>query len=211
MKMGLIGRKVGMSQMFGEDGKVTPVLVIAMGPCWVTGIKQKARDGYCAVQLGFEEVPERKVNKAELGYLKKIGLPALRILKEMRLEDDKDAGAFSVGQKLTVDIFKEGEYVDVTGNSIGKGFQGVMKRHKFFGGPATHGSMSHRAPGSIGATTPSRVFKGKRMAGHMGSRRVTIQNLLILKVIPEQNLLLLKGAVPGSSNGYILVRKALKK
>lgn len=211
MKMGLIGRKVGMSQIFSEGGKVTPVLVISMGPCWVTAIKQEARDGYSAVQLGFEEIPERKLNKPEMGHLKKIGLPALRILREMRLDNDKDAGAFTVGQKLTVDMFKEGEYVDVTGNTIGKGFQGVVKRHKFLGGPATHGSMSHRAPGSIGATAAARVFKGKRMAGHMGNRRVTIQNLRVLKVIPEQNLLLLKGAVPGSSNGYLLVRKALKK
>lgn len=211
MKIGLIGKKIGMSQMFNEDGKVVPVLVIATGPCWVTAIRQASKDGYSSVQLGFEEVPDRKINKPELGHLKKAGLPALKVLKEMRLNGDEDVNTFSVGQKLTVDIFKEGEYVDVTGNSIGKGFQGVMKRHKFRGGPATHGSMSHRAPGSIGGTTPARVFKGKRMAGQMGNKRVTMQNILVLKVIPEQNLLLLKGSVPGSSNGYVLVRKALKK
>jgi len=211
MKIGLIGKKVGMSQIFNENGKVVPVLVIAAGPCYVTGIKKESEDGYSAVQMGFEELPERKISKPELGHLKKAGLPALKVLKEIRLAEDKDAETFSIGQKLTVEMFKEGEYVDVTGRTIGKGFQGVMKRHNFRGGPATHGSMSHRAPGSIGATDAARVFKGKRMAGHMGNKRVTIQNILILKVISEQNLLLLKGAVPGSSNGYVLVRKALKK
>jgi len=212
MKIGLIGRKIGMSQMFtGQDGRLLPVLIIKTGPCYITDIKKEKENGYTAVQLGFDEVPEKKLNKPAAGYFKKKELPAMRMLKEMRLKSDKDAEGFSIGQKLTVEIFKEGEYVDVTGRSIGKGFQGVVKRHHFKGGSATHGSMSHRAPGSIGGTTPSRVFKGKRMAGHMGNRRVTVQNLLVVKVIPEENLLLLKGAVPGPSNGYIVVRKALKK
>lgn len=135
----------------------------------------------------------------------------MRILKEVRLNDDGEIADFNVGQKLTVEIFKEGEYIDVTGTSIGKGFQGVMKRHNFRGGPRTHGSMSHRAPGSIGGTDPARVLKGKRMAGQMGNRRVTVQNLQIVKIMPEENILLIKGQVPGPSNGYIVIRKALKK
>jgi len=212
MRIGLIGRKMGMSQMFvDQDGRILPVVIIKTGPCYVTDIKKEKNDGYTAVQLGFEEISEKKLNKPGTGYFKKRELPALKILKEIRLNNDKDIDGFTIGQRLTVDIFKEGEYVDVTGRSIGKGFQGVVKRHKFSGGAATHGSMSHRAPGSIGGTTPSRVFKGKRMAGHMGDERVTVQNLLVVKVIPEENLLMLKGAIPGSSNGYIVVRKALKK
>lgn len=211
MKIGLIGKKVGMTQVFKQDGKIIPVFVLTVGPCYVTAVRKQNEDGYSAVQLGFEEVNERKLSKPEIGVLQKGKLPPLKILREMRLNSDEDIEKFSIGQKLTVEIFKEGEYVDVTGNSIGKGFQGVVKRHKFHGGPATHGSMSHRAPGSIGGTEPPRVFKGKRMAGHMGNKRVTIQNLLIVKVIPEENLLLLKGSVPGSSNSYVLIKKALKK
>jgi large subunit ribosomal protein L3 len=211
MKIGLIGKKIGMSQLFNGEGRLFPVAVISTGPCYITGIKKKTEDGYSSIQLGFEEIPERKANKSKLGFLKKTGVPPLKILKEIRMGGDEDVNKFSIGQKLTVDIFKEGEFVDVTGNSIGKGFQGVVKRHKFHGGPATHGSMSHRAPGSIGGTVPSRILKGKRMAGHMGNRRVTVQNLLILKIIPEQNLLMVKGAVPGYVNNYLLIRKALKK
>ncbi len=211
MNIGLLGKKIGMSQMFKEDGKLVPVVALTVGPCFVTDIKKEGKDGYAAVQLGFEDVPEKKINKPELGNLKKKGLSPLKVLKEMRLNGDEDTEKYTIGQKLTVEMFKEGEYVDVTGNSIGKGFQGVMKRHKFHGGGATHGSMSHRAPGSIGGTTPSKVLKGKRMAGHMGNRRVTVQNLLVVKVVPEENLLLLKGSVPGSSNGYLIVKKALKK
>ncbi|MCM8760302.1 MAG: 50S ribosomal protein L3 [Candidatus Omnitrophica bacterium] len=211
MKIGLMGKKIGMTRIYREsDGSVVPVVIVKAGPCYVTDIKKKRDNGYTSIQIGFEEVPEKKLNKPLLGCFKKLGLPPMKILRELRLKDDEIAN-FEIGQKLTVDIFKEGEYVDVIGTSIGKGFQGVVKRHKFTGGPATHGSMSHRAPGSIGGTTPPRVLKGRRMGGHMGNRRVTVQNLQIVKVIPEENIILVKGQVPGSSNGYIIIRKALKK
>jgi large subunit ribosomal protein L3 len=212
MKIGLVGKKIGMTRIYREDdGSVIPVSIVKAGPCYITDIKKTQENGYTSIQIGFEEVTEKKLNKPMLGYFKKLGLPPMKILREIRIKDDSEIANFNVGQKFTVDIFKEGEYVDVTGTSIGKGFQGVVKRHKFRGGPATHGSMSHRAPGSIGGTTPPRVLKGKRMAGHMGNRRVTMQNLQIVKVIPDENVLLVKGTVPGSSNSYIVIRKALKK
>ncbi|MCX8082558.1 MAG: 50S ribosomal protein L3 [bacterium] len=211
MNIGLIGKKIGMSRIYKDDGSVVPVSIIKAGPCYITDIKRSGDDGYTSIQLGFEEVPEKKLNKPMLGCFKKAGVPPMRILKEIRLKSDSEIANFNIGQKLTVDIFKEMEYVDITGTSIGKGFQGVVKRHKFTGGPATHGSMSHRAPGSIGGTTPPRVLKGKRMAGHMGNRRVTVQNLQIVKVIPDENILLIKGAVPGPCNGCIVIKKALKK
>jgi len=212
MKIGLVGKKIGMTRIYREDdGSVIPVSIVKAGPCYITDIKKTQDNGYTSIQLGFEEVTEKKLNKPMLGYFKKLGLPPMKILREIRIKDDSEIANFNVGQKFTVDIFKEGEYVDVTGTSIGKGFQGVVKRHQFHGGPATHGSMSHRAPGSIGSTTPSRVLKGKRMAGHMGNRRVTVQNLQIVRVIPDENILLVKGSIPGSSNSYIVIRKALKK
>ncbi|MGI6595531.1 MAG: 50S ribosomal protein L3 [Elusimicrobia bacterium] len=212
MKMGLVGKKIGMSRIYKEgNGSVVPVTVVKAGPCYIIELKKTSDNGYTAVQIGFEEVTEKKLNKPVLGNFKKAGLPPMRILKEVRLNDDGEIADFNVGQKLTVEIFKEGEYIDVTGTSIGKGFQGVMKRHNFRGGPRTHGSMSHRAPGSIGGTDPARVLKGKRMAGQMGNRRVTVQNLQIVKIMPEENILLIKGQVPGPSNGYIVIRKALKK
>lgn len=212
MKMGLVGKKIGMSRIYKEgNGSVVPVTVVKAGPCYIIELKKTSDNGYTAVQIGFEEVTEKKLNKPVLGNFKKAGLPPMRILKEVRLNDDGEIADFNVGQKLTVEIFKEGEYIDVTGTSIGKGFQGVMKRHNFRGGPRTHGSMSHRAPGSIGGTDPARVLKGKRMAGQMGNRRVTVQNLQIVKILPEENILLIKGQVPGPSNGYIVIRKALKK
>jgi len=212
MKIGLVGKKIGMTRIYREDdGSVIPVSIVKAGPCYITDIKKTQNNGYTSIQIGFEEVTEKKSNKPMLGYFKKAGIPPMKVLREIRMKDDSEIANFNVGQKFTVDIFKEGEYVDVTGTSIGKGFQGVVKRHKFRGGPATHGSMSHRAPGSIGGTTPPRVLKGKRMAGHMGNRRATMQNLQIVKVIPDENVLLVKGTVPGSSNSYIVIRKALKK
>ena len=211
MRIGLIGKKLGMTQIFDDEGNVVPVTVIETGPCYVTHIKKTDTDGYSAIQIGFEEIPEKKLNKPELGHLKKKQLPPLKILKEVRLESDEEVENFKVGDKLTVEIFKEGEYVDVTGKTIGKGFQGVMKRHGFHGGPASHGSMSHRAPGSIGGTTPARVLKGKKMPGHMGNETKTVQNLKVVKVLPEENILMVKGAVPGGKNSYLLIRKALKK
>ena len=212
MGIGIIGKKIGMSQIFSENGEVIPVTVIEAKENYVVQIKKReGKDGYSAVQIGYEEVKEKQLKKAELERLKKNNLPPLKVLKELRMKDDKEVDEFKVGQKINVEIFKEGEFVDITGKSIGKGFQGVMKRHGFHGGPATHGSMSHRRPGSIGGTTPARVLKGKKMAGHMGNETVTIQNLEVVKVIPEKNLLMVKGAVPGSRNGYLLIRKALKK
>ncbi len=212
MRIGIIGKKLGMSQIFKENGAVIPVTVIEAKENYVVQIKKKeGKDGYSAVQIGYEEVKEKKLTKAELERLKKNNLPPLKILRELRMKDDKEVEEFKVGQKINVEIFKEGEFVDITGKSIGKGFQGVVKRHGFHGGPATHGSMSHRRPGSIGGTTPARVLKGKKMAGHMGDETVTIQNLEVVKVIPEKNLIMVKGAVPGHRNGYLLIRKALKK
>ncbi len=207
MSIGLIGKKLGMSHIFDQTGKIIPVVVLETGPCYVTDIKNIEKNGYSSLQLGYEEVPEKKMNKPKFNELKKKNLPLCKILKEFRVKNDRELEGFSVGQKLTVEIFKEGDYVDVTGSSIGKGFQGVVKRHKFAGGPATHGSMSHRAPGSIGSTDAARVFKGRRMGGHMGNKKVTVQNLRIVKIIPEENLLLIRGAVPGYSNNYVIIKK----
>ncbi len=207
MSIGLIGKKLGMSHIFDQTGKIIPVVVLETGPCYVTDIKNIEKNGYSSLQLGYEEVPEKKMNKPKFNELKKKNLPLCKILKEFRVKNDRELEGFSVGQRLTVEIFKEGDYVDVTGSSIGKGFQGVVKRHKFAGGPATHGSMSHRAPGSIGSTDAARVFKGRRMGGHMGNKKVTVQNLRIVKIIPEENLLLIRGAVPGYSNNYVIIKK----
>lgn len=200
---GILGRKVGMTQIFTEDGRIVPVTVVEAGPCWVVQVRTKEKDGYEAVQLGFQEVKkEKNITKPVLGIFKKAGIPPCRVLREFRM------AGFNVGDKVTVEIFSKGEVVNVSGISKGKGFQGVMKRHNFAGGPDSHGSMFNRAPGSIGASSfPSRVWKGKGMAGHMGNERVTVKNLTIVDVIPEQNLLLIKGAVPGSENGILEIWK----
>ncbi len=207
---GILGKKVGMTQIFNEKGEAVPVTVIQAGPCWVTQIRTEEKDGYRAIQLGFEETKRRRLTKPELGHLKKHGLPPLRYLREVRTNDIEGV---EVGQKVDVSIFSPGERVDVTGLSKGRGFAGVVKRHGFGGGPKTHGQSDRlRAPGSIGAgTTPGRVFKGTRMAGHMGNRRVTAQNLEVVLVDPERNLLAVKGAVPGARNGLLLIRKAAKQ
>lgn len=200
---GILGRKVGMTQIFDQDGKVIPVTVVEAGPCWVVQVKTMERDGYEAVQLGFQEVKkQRSLTKPYLGIFKKAGVPPCRVLREFRMT------GYNVGDRVTVEIFSKGDIVNVTGISKGKGFQGVMKRHNFSGGPDSHGSMFNRAPGSIGSSSfPSRVWKGKRMAGHMGSERVTVRNLEIVDIIHEQNLLLIKGAVPGGENGILEIRK----
>ncbi len=212
MNIGLIGKKTGMTQIFNEDGTVVAAVVIEAGPCYVVDIKTNARDGYSAIKIGFGETKEKKLRKPQLLDFKKRELPLLKKLREIRLNGDEETAGYKVGQKINVaDIFKENDYVDVTARSIGKGFQGVMKRHGFRGGPATHGSMSHRAPGSIGSTDAARVFKGKRMPGHMGNRNVNMQNIRVLKVLGEENLLLLKGSVPGPVNNYIIVKKSIKK
>ncbi|HEM61136.1 MAG TPA: 50S ribosomal protein L3 [Chloroflexi bacterium] len=203
---GILGKKVGMTQIFDETGEVIPVTVIEAGPCYVTQIKSAKVDGYEALQLGFGEA--KRVNKPQRGHLPK-GVPDLRYLREVRVDD---ISGYEVGQKLDAGIFAVGDLVDVTGVSKGKGFAGGMKRHGFRGGPATHGQSDRaRAPGSIGSTsTPGRVWKGMRMAGHMGDHRTTVQNLEVVLVDPERNLLAVKGAVPGAKGRLVAVRSAVK-
>jgi large subunit ribosomal protein L3 len=208
MVTGLIGRKVGMTQLFGADGTVSPATVLKAGPCVVVQTKTVETDGYEAVQLGFVEERPTKENKPTAGHFKKAGVPATRVRREVRLKPGGEP--VKPGDQVNVSVFAEGERVDVIGTSRGKGFQGVVKRHHFRGGRATHGSMFHRAPGSIGASSfPSRVVKGMRMAGHMGHDRVTVRNLKVLKVDSENNLLLVEGAVPGGPNSYVTIRKAV--
>jgi large subunit ribosomal protein L3 len=199
----IIGRKLGMTQIFTEDGKAVPVTVIEAGPCCVIQVKTLERDGYEAIKVGFSEIrKEKRVNKPMAGIFKKAGVRPYRVIREFKMD------GFKVGEFITASIFEKGDLVKVSGVSKGKGFQGVVKRHHFAGGPATHGSMFYRAPGSIGASSfPSRVWRGMRMAGHMGSDRVTIKNLTIVDVRPEQNLLLIKGAVPGGVNSYVEIIK----
>ncbi len=207
MTLGLIARKRGMTQVFGDDGNVISVTVLEAGPCTVVQVKTQASDGYEALQLGFE--PKKKnVTKPMAGHFKKANLPASRVLRELRL---KTAEGYQVGQTLTADVFKPGELVDVSGVTKGQGFQGGVKRHGWSGGDATHGSMFHRAPGSIGASSdPSRVFPGHRLPGRMGAERRTTSHLEVVRVLPDQNLLLVKGAVPGATGGLLLVRKSVK-
>jgi large subunit ribosomal protein L3 len=202
---GILGRKMGMTQVFDDQSRVVPVTVIKAGPCRVSSIKTSEHDGYSAIQLTFAEVPERRLPKPEQGHLKKAGVPAARHLVELRLNE---VGDFKVGQQIKADIFSKGERADVVGVSKGKGFAGVMKRHNFAGKSASHGTeRKHRSPGSVGAcATPSRVFKGLRMAGHMGNRRVTQLNLEVVDADPERDLLLVRGAVPGPTGGVVLVR-----
>jgi large subunit ribosomal protein L3 len=203
MSIGLIGRKVGMTQIFADDGTMIPVSVVSVEPNTVTRVRTPERDGYTAVQLGIEE--SGKLTKPEIGQLK--NLPKLAVLREFRLEDDKTE--YTVGQQLDVTLFSAGDVIDVTGVSKGKGFAGHIKRHHFKRGPKTHGSDDHRAPGSIGpGTTPGRVYKGMRMAGHMGDARATVKKLRVVRADAERNLLLVKGSVPGSLNGLLLVKKA---
>ena len=204
MSIGLIGRKVGMTQVFAEDGTMIPVSVVAVEPNTVTRVRTPERDGYTAVQIGIEE--SARLTKPEIGQLK--NLPKLSVLREFRL-DDGAPEAYTVGQKLDVTLFAPGDVVDVTGVSKGKGFSGHIKRHHFKRGPKTHGSDHHRAPGSIGpGTTPGRVYKGMRMAGHLGDARATVKKLRIVRADAERNLLLVKGSVPGATNALILVKKA---
>jgi large subunit ribosomal protein L3 len=211
MGIGILGKKLKMTQIFNENGEVIPVTVVEYKEGYVVDLKTEEKDGYIGLKVGFEEVNEKKLNRPEREYLKKRNLPPLKILKEFRVNSIDEIKDYKIGDKITIDIFKEGDYVDVTGKSIGKGFQGVVKRHGFHGGPATHGSMSHRAPGSIGPTAPQRVIKGRRMAGHMGNEKVTIQNLQIVKIMKDENIIMIKGAVPGPSNGYVFIKKAVKK
>lgn len=209
----LVGRKIGMTQVFTETGEAVPVTVIELGPNYVTQIKTPQRDGYSAVQLGYKET--KKLNKPEKGHVKNIPVSGLKHLHEV----PSDGDGMQLGDTITADIFAKGEKVDVTVGAVngtlgtkGKGFAGTVKRHGFAGGPKTHGqSDRHRAPGSIGASsTPSRVFKGMRMSGHMGNRRATVLNLVVVDVIADRNLLLVRGGVPGPKNGVLVVRRAIK-
>jgi large subunit ribosomal protein L3 len=209
MVTGIIGRKLGMTQVFLPDGTVVPATVIKAGPCVVVQAKSAQGDGYEAVQLGLVDANATKENKATAGHYKKAGVPATRIRREVGVKAGGDAA--KPGDQVLVDIFKAGEKVDVIGTSRGKGFQGVVKRHGFAGGAATHGSMFHRAPGSIGASSfPSRVVKGMRAAGRMGGGRVTTHNLKIVSIDAGNHLLVLRGAVPGAPNGIVIIRHALK-
>jgi large subunit ribosomal protein L3 len=209
---GILGRKVGMTQLLTASGTVVPVTIIEAGPCYVTQVKSLEVDGYTAVQLGFLETAPKRLTKGQLGHLKKrnAGLPVVRVLRELRL---RDAGDLSVGQKLLADVFAAGERVDVKGVSKGRGFQGGVKRHGFRGGPRTHGQSDRlRAPGaSSSGTTPGRIYKGKRMAGHMGNRPVTVSNLRVELVDAERNLLAVRGAVPGGKGGLLLITQARKQ
>ena len=209
MKKGILGKKIGMTQVFDANGNVIPVTAIQAGPCVVVQKKTQENDGYNAIQIGFGEVKEKKVTKPLKGHFMKFKLTSKKYLREFKLEDSKD---FSVGDEIKVDIFKEGDSVDVSGISKGKGFQGVIKRHNTHRGPMTHGSMYHRRPGSMGATTtPGRVFKGKKLPGHMGNEKITIQNLNVVAVDVEKNILLIKGAVPGQKGGLICITEAVKQ
>ena len=208
MVTGLIGKKVGMTQMFDADGTVHPATVLKAGPCVVAQVKTAQSDGYQAVQLGLVEARPTKENKAMQGHFKKAGVPPTRVRREVTVKEGGETP--KPGDQVNVSIFTDGERVDVIGTSRGKGFQGVVKRHHFAGGRASHGSMFHKAPGSIGASSyPSRVVKGMRMAGHMGADRVTVRNLKVLRVDAENNLLLLEGSVPGGPNSVVLIRKAI--
>jgi len=203
---GLIGKKVGMTSIFDENGKNIPCTVVEAGPCIVTQVRTEEVDGYNALQLGFDDKAEKRANKSETGHFKKAGASPKKKVIEFRDFE----GEHKLGDTLGVDLFIEGEYVDVSATSKGKGFQGVVKRHGFAGvGQATHGQHNRlRAPGSIGAASyPARVFKGMKMAGRMGGEKVTVQNLRVLKVVPEKNLLVVKGCVPGHKNAYITIKK----
>jgi large subunit ribosomal protein L3 len=204
---GIIGKKVGMTQVYGDDGRAYPVTVIEAGPCVVVQRKARDKDGYSAVQLGLVEAGKaKKVTKPMKGHFDRAGLPPCRVLREFRVADGAEV---KVGDKVSVDLFAAGDTITVSGVSRGLGFQGVVKRHHFRGGAATHGSMFHRAPGSIGASAwPSRTLKGMKAAGHMGSERVTVRNLKVVRVDADNNLLVVRGSVPGAGGGIVVIRKS---
>ncbi len=210
MPKGILGKKVGMTQVFNSAGRLIPVTVVEAGPCVVVQKKSEEKDGYTAVQLGFEEKKEKTVNKPLKGHFAKSGVSPRRYLREIRITPEEQEN-YQVGQVLKADIFQEGETVDVVGISKGKGFTGVIKRHGFHRGPMAHGSMYHRGVGSLGATGPARVFKGRKLPGRMGGERVTIQGLKVVRVDPERNLLLIKGAVPGKKGGLLMIKETVKK
>ena len=206
MAIGILGTKLGMTQTFDDEGRALPVTVIQAGPCTITQIKTGKTDGYEAIQIGYDEVAAKALSKAELGHLKKSEAPPLRHLKEYRIEPAEE---FQIGQQIQANIFEPGQLVDVTGTSIGRGFAGYQKRHNFRRGPMSHGSKNHRLPGSTGAgTTPGRIYPGKRMAGRLGGKQVTIRKLQVVRVDGDRNLLLLKGAIPGKPGAVVSIRPA---
>lgn len=208
MKKAIMGKKIGMTQIFDENGKIVPVTVVEALPNLVVQVKTEDKEGYNAIQVGFGEIREKLVNKPRTGQFKKAGVPVRRLLKEFRLED---ITGFEVGSEITVDTFAEGDKVDVSGVSKGKGFAGVIKRHNFSRGPETHGSKYHRAVGSMGASSsPSRTFKNKKLPGHMGHVNTTVQNLTVVKVMPEQNVILIRGGIPGPNKSVVVIRNAVK-
>jgi large subunit ribosomal protein L3 len=202
----IVGRKLGMTQVFDDEGRAIPVTVVQAGPCTVVQKKSKQRDGYDALQVGFETAKEKHLSRAQIGHCKAAGVAPLRVLEEIRLTEPSD---LAVGDQITVAAFSAGDVVKVTGRTIGRGFQGVVRRHGFHGGRMTHGSHFHRAPGSLGASAdPSHVRKGTKLPGHMGDRRVTTKNLRVVEVLPEENLLLIRGGVPGAVNGLLRITGA---
>ena len=208
MKKAILTTKVGMTQIFNEDGVLTPVTVLQAGPCVVTQVKTVENDGYSAIQVGFGDIREKLVNKPEKGHFAKAGVSAKRFVKEFRLED---AESYTLGQEIKADIFAVGDKIDATAKSKGKGFQGAIKRHGQSRGPMAHGSKYHRHAGSNGsATTPGRVFKGKHMPGHMGAVKVTVQNLEVVRVDADQNLILVKGSVPGPKKSLVMLKESVK-
>ena len=208
MKKAILATKVGMTQIFNEDGMLIPVTVLQAGPCVVTQVKTEENDGYTAVQVGFGDIREKLVNKPETGHFAKAGVAVKRFVKEFRFEN---AAEYEVGQEIKADIFTAGDHIDATATSKGKGFQGAIKRHGQSRGPMAHGSKYHRHAGSNGsATTPGRVFKGKHMPGHMGAVRVTVQNLEVVSVDAEKNLILVKGAVPGPKKSLVMLKESVK-
>lgn len=207
MAKGILGKKLGMTQIFTDDGHAIPVTVIEAGPCVVVQKKALEKDGYYAIQLGFGDIRERLVNKPDMGHFKRHKVRPVRYLREFRASEDLP---HEVGSEIKADIFSEGDLVDITGTSIGKGFAGAIKRWNFRRGPMSHGSMYHRRPGALGATGPARVLKGRKLPGRLGGERVTIQNLKVVKVDPERNLMLVKGSVPGRRGSLLIIREAVK-
>lgn len=205
---GILGKKLGMTQIYNSEGEVIPVTVVEAGPCVVLQVKGKEKDGYNSIQLGFDTVKESRVNKPQLGRFKKAGCACKRFIKEIKVDTVE---GIKPNDTVSVEIFSSGEYVDISGNSIGKGFQGGMKRHNWTGGPESHGSMSHRAIGSVGATDAARIVKGHPMAGHMGSAKVISEGLEIIDVDKDNNLMIVKGAVPGHKGNYLVINKSRKK
>ena len=203
MTIGLLGNKIGMTQIFDESGNIIPVTILKVGPCVVTQIKMKSKDGYDSIQIGYGNVSSKSLTQPELGHLQKSNIQPLKYLKEFRITEEDE---FSIGQILKVDSFSPGQFVNIKGKSIGKGFSGLQKRHNFARGPMTHGSKNHRAPGSIGmGTTPGRVLPGKKMSGQLGNKMTTIKKLKIIQTNPEENILVIKGSVPGKPGNLLSI------